>query len=354
MKLAGWGGAGHGSRRGGSLRHLPCLLLCVGCLDRREGPSDTAWEGWEEGRLEGRARVRAATWNVLELGEPGAFDYEATARVLRRLDADVVGLNEIVPDDASALDQLAEDLGYDVVIRLPVQPFGDTGNALLARLPLIDSATPDAGDLSSDSDAEDMTRRPIVARFQLPGSAETLGVVVQHWKSGFDDADVFRRAVDGWRTAQAASGLDDAYVLAMGDVNAEPDEVVVPSVFTQAPGGLPGDFSLGADVEALLDGEGLVSQPYAAMADVGLRPTDAAQRDGSLATRPESGRRIDMVFSNDAVRGAGLQAEVYDSRDDTPEQPGLADGEPRPELTDVNRASDHLPVLVEFRVTPAE
>lgn len=331
------------------MRMLPLLLLTA-CLDRRLGPEDPTWSPWPSSELAGRVPVRVATWNVEGLGVEGAFDFEATVRVLARLDADVVGLNEVLDEEGEALEALASRLGYDTVIHAANQPFGDTGNAMLARLPLVEATTPDGASLSGDPSANDVTRRPVSARFEVPGTAAVLGVVGQHWKSGFEPVDDFRRAVDGARTAQAASALDATLRIVMGDVNAEPDQTYEPATWISLPDGLPPSYDLGSDLAARLGEEGLPASPYALLGEAGLTLVDAAQRDGTLFTRPTSERRIDIVFADDASRAAGLRTEVYDTRDDLPDQPGLADGGDRPELTDVNRASDHLPVLVELRV----
>ena len=73
-----------------------------------------------------------------------------------------------------------------------------------------------------------------------------------------------------------------------------------------------------------------------------------ATRDGDPATRPVSGRRLDYQFVNDAVMGAWLRSEVFDSRDE--ELPGIADGADPTSYNDSNHASDHLPVLIEIRL----
>ncbi|MCB9682340.1 MAG: endonuclease/exonuclease/phosphatase family protein [Alphaproteobacteria bacterium] len=330
---------------------LLSVVLATGCYDQFRNADDPDWTGWDAAATTQRVPVRVATWNVQSLGEPASTGYEAVASVLRRLDADIVGLQEIDDVDVAALYTLADELGYNVVVPPPRQPYGTLGNGILARFDAVDSSTPSAADLSGDLRADDMTRLPVVFTTKVPGTDVELTVVTQHWKSGFEEEDAFRRAVDGWRTAQAADrGADSDILLVMGDTNAEDGEDHAgPDVWTAAPP-LSVNLSLGDDLVALLAGEGLPNDPYVPLRARGLEPVDLAQRDGTLGTRPSSGRRIDRIFAGDAARAAGLRGEVYDTRDDTADQPGLADGLPKPGVNDTSRASDHLPVLIELRL----
>lgn len=327
------------------------VLALLGCGDPRTiGEDDPDWSSWDDAPTAERLPVTVATWNVQELGAPGTEDYESALRVIRRLDADVLGLNEIDESERTWLQELAEDAGYSTVVLPPDQPFGSIGNALLSRFDGRRVETPDGAALSEDPGAHDLTRRPVVFTAGIPGTDAELTVVVQHWKSGFEEADVFRRAVDAERTAQAAElGEASDFLIVMGDVNEDlVDLEAEAQVFDALPEDLPGDYSLGDDLWADVQGEGLAYAPFGVLEALGLEPVDALQRDGESATRPTSGRRLDYVFASRAVRDARLETEVYDCRDEAIE--GLAVGTPVPGSNDCNHASDHLPVIVRFEV----
>jgi endonuclease/exonuclease/phosphatase family metal-dependent hydrolase len=313
---------------------------------------DPDWGGWPSGEARQSEPLRIATWNVEGLDAPGSIRFEAVRTILDRLDADVVGLNEIDTVARGNVQSLADALGYDVVVTATDDQFGEAGNAVLARIELIDSELPTAAELSGDPSANDVTRRPVVVTLRVATSGQTLTVVSQHWKSGdLDPIDVFRRNVDGIRTAQAiAAHADSDLQVVMGDVNAELGEVPAgPALFTEVPAGAPFSFRLGSDVAARVAADGLVNDPFAPLRDVGLVPVGAVQRDGEPATRPESGRRLDYLFVNDAAGGAWPRTEVYNTRHDA--LPGLADGgDVAPGYNSSNHASDHLPVLMEIRV----
>lgn len=330
-------------------RWLPWTLM-IACGDPRTLDDDGDWTSWGDAPTGQREAVRVANWNVESLGAVGDDGWTATRNVLARLDADVVGLNEIVDVDIDALHALADELGYPLVLTHPDQPYGDLGNAVLSRLEEIQTTFPSAADLSGDGRATDLTRLPVVHVARLP-SGEELTFITEHWKSGFEPADELRRTIDGVRVAQAAaSRVSSDLLIVMGDVNEEITNVPGdPERFVSVPGGMPDDYTVGSDVSAAMTGDGLVHDPFAPLLDQGLSIVDCAQRDGTIGTRPSSGRRIDYAFVNAAVRRAGLSAEVYDSADDA--RPGIADGGEPPGYNDSNHASDHLPLLLEFQVT---
>lgn len=297
-------------------------------------PSDTP-------TLPGPQTVRLAVWNIQSVGSESSDQYAAAQEVLRRIDADVVGLNEVDSGEAPAVLSLAEALGYDVVIVPDSNPFGGLRNALLSRLPVASSDVPTAAELSGDPAANDLTRLPVTA--SISAGTRGLLVVVQHWKSGWDDDDEFRRAVDAHRTAQAAGGGAGAPVI-MGDINSELDDrTETPASFTALPGGMPSGYWLGADLYDSLP-SGLDNDAFAPLEAAGLVSVDARQLDGRDATRDPSGRRLDYVWLEPGL-AAGARAEVYDSRDEVGGLPKAGTAPPRE--TSLN-ASDHLPVIVEL------
>jgi endonuclease/exonuclease/phosphatase family metal-dependent hydrolase len=289
-------------------------------------------------------QVRIATWNVEALGYPGSEEYEAVAKILARIDADIIGINEIDAPEVGHIKTLGTDLGYTHVTVPSTNPFGDIRNAILTRLPVLDSAIHKPPELSGDAGANDVTRYPVSVTVD---AGRPLTVVVQHWKSGFDDDDEFRRAVDSLRTAQAAESASD-WVVAMGDVNQDVGEPPwSPARFTDIPAGMPSGYQLGNDLTAALTGDGIANDAFEALSAVGLEIIEAQQLDGRYATRDISDRRIDYILGTEAVR-ATAAGEVYDSRDESSD--GLSkSGEAPPRETSAN-ASDHFPVLVDFTV----
>ena len=197
--------------------------------------------------------------------------------------------------------------------------------------------------------ARDLTRLVPVLELQVEGAAGRLGVVGTHLKSGFEDADYVRRAVDAVRTAQAADLLSDAdATLVMGDFNEDLADApsAVPALVAPVVG-LPPDWTLGADLASDFEGSGLRYDPFAPLVDRGFSAIDAERRRGGVATRPSSGRRIDYAWfaGEDGARVTG--AEVYSSADEA--WAGLADG-PTPPYDASLFAADHLPLLVEVEL----
>ncbi len=322
---------------------LAALAACTRRLpttaDGHTGDSDTPGEPVEH------APVRVLTWNVETLGDPSSDEHQAVREVLRRLDADVVALNELVDFEEDALAELADALGYDFHLVPDDNPFGPMRNALLTRLPVVASRTWTSEDLSGDDRANDVTRWPLSVTVEVDGG--TLALVGEHWQSGFYESDTFRRCVDAERVGQVADAVDADVVVVAGDVNAELDDGVgSPAAWTSIPSDVPSSFWLGADLYARMSDEGLPNDPFAPLRDRGLEVVDAAQRDGRTGTRDSSGRRLDYLFLGGDAEVLG--AEVYDARDDgSGGLPKAGDPPPR-DVTE--RAADHFPVFVDLRL----
>jgi len=325
------------------MRWLPFLIIAA-CGLPSPTPEDFGDDDDDVTLPSEPQQVRIATWNVEALGYPGSEEYEAVATILARIDADIVGINEIDAPEVGHIKTLGSELGYSHVTVPSTNPFGDIRNALLTRLPVIDSAIHKPPQLSGDSGANDVTRYPISVTVD---AGQPVTVVVQHWKSGFDDDDEFRRAVDSLRTAQAAD-TGSPWVLAMGDVNQDIGEPPwSPDRFTSIPAGMPSGYQLGNDLSGAMGADGIANDAFQALHAVGLDIVDAQQLDGRYATRDASDRRIDYILGTDAVLATAV-GEVYDSRDEGPGGLEKA-GEAPPRETSAS-ASDHFPVLVEFTV----
>lgn len=338
------------------VRTLSVLLLsamAAGCGERRvvETPP---WGGWSDAPPPARVPLRLATWNVESVGVEDSPTWLALVDVLQRLDADVVSLQEVGELERDDLEALASRLGYGEVVVDESIPFGDLGNAVMSRVPIVDASVFDGEELAGGP-ARDLTRGLVSVRVQPPGSAVEVGVVGMHFKSGFEVSDIFRRAVDAARLGQALGGLDASdVVLAMGDVNAEPGQVTDPKSFDALPEGLPDSYLLGADITGRLSDEGLAADPFALLGETGWSRLRLRQRDGDEATRPSSGRVIDHVFVDGRADRIPVRGEVYQCEDDTAEQPGVADGDPLDNINSCLRASDHLPVVVELSLSAVD
>ena len=336
--------------------HLIVLLL-VGCSDSlpsketgeataTASPSQTT--GTPSATVDGEPvgkRVRFASWNIESVGRDGSEQLEAMKDVLRRIDADVVGINEVDEGETQQLRAAAEDLGYTTVYVPNSNPFGDLRNAVISKLPVRSTTAWKSATLSSDTRANDMTRWPLEVVVDVDGIP--VRFVVQHFKAGFDAADTFRRAMEGARIGQIANNNADApLVVIAGDFNAEPDEVNSPREWTFTPSGLPSSYALGSDLVADL-GDGLANSNFDALSSSGFVDVEAMQPDGRDATRDVSGRRLDYLWVSPAIASrCAIQAEVYDARDDASSALTFAGSPPAREAT--AQASDHFPVIADI------
>jgi len=335
------------------VRLMPLVLLVVACSPATT-PTDPATHDTDtDVPVVQGVVVRVVTWNVQGLGTAGSTEGQAERAVLARIDADVVGLNEIDEDQRSRLDSLAADLGYNTVYYPPSNPFGGLRNAILTRLPVVDIGAPTPAQLSGDAGANDCTRRPVRVTIDVPDAADDLTVVVNHWKSGFDLTDRFRRTLDGIRTAQAADTGTAAVV--MGDVNAELDDMPEsPATWSYVPDGLPRAYRVGDDQRDALQAEGLPNSAFAALRSAGLTPIDALQLDGRPSTRPSSDRVIDYILVSETLV-EHVDSEIYDSTDEG-QAAGLPKAGEAPDRGVSDQASDHLPVFADLTLerAPAE
>ncbi len=295
-------------------------------------------------------RVRVVTWNIETVGEQGSPEYQATLAVLARINADVVAVQEVGSDaDASQLLNLASDLGYGYTTVAEAGPFGSDRCAFMSDLLMLPGKSWTAAELSGDPGANDLTRYLLSAEVDVSGAGDYLHLVVNHWKSGKANEDEYRRAIESQRIEQLATRLATAQepYLLMGDVNADVlDAPPTPAVFTALPSGLPADFHTGSDIQALLANGGLPNDPFAPL--VGWATlVNAFQLDGSDATRPESGRRLDYLFASPSLTVAG--AQVYDCADEGLPGGLPLSGQPLAAAT-CAVASDHLPVFSEVLV----
>jgi endonuclease/exonuclease/phosphatase family metal-dependent hydrolase len=259
-----------------------------------------------------RALVRVATWNVHDLFDaedrlvpPGAGDavppaYEVEAKldrvaaVLRRVDADVVLLQEV--ENATILGDLAARAGYPEARLVEGNDPRGIDVAVLARLPLLAYVSHLA---DRDGAGRPLWPRDCVEAHLAAGDGARLVLLGSHLSSALSD-DGTRRALQAARLRELADGAragGASLVVAGGDLN---------------------DVAASAALAPLL-GDGVWVEPAAAL------PPELAW------TWFGAGRReaLDHLVVPRASAGAVLHAEVMGG-------------------ADVEAASDHRPVVLDL------
>ena len=128
------------------------------------------------------SRIRVVTWNVHGfVGTDGVLDVDRVAGVLRELDADIVGLQEVdrratLADGTDRLERVCTLTGHHATFGPTARlPLGRFGNALLTRRPVTNVEHFDVsmgsweprGILSADLSVGDALLRVIVTHFGL-------------------------------------------------------------------------------------------------------------------------------------------------------------------------------------------
>ncbi len=326
----------------GPFRRIPRFFLVIALL-ATAGP----------GRADG---LRGATYNSGGFGTPGSTGWNALVAVLRRVDADVVALQEIHGSaDLDHLDDLAEAAGYPFHAASEVSGTlsGNLRNGVLSRFPVARTESWSAAELSGDPGANDITRDMFVAWISVDPGLHPWAFLVVHLKAGTSDTDRFRRQVEVRRVVQALDRIREetpgAPIVLLGDFNEDPRNGPFGSpVFEELPPGLPATYRLGNDIEFPV-----VYDPFATLEDAGMFLLDAAHEDDpdDPVTHPPTLRRLDLLWLEE--HGATTGTEVYDACDDNGvDDPPPGDrlpkaGDPLPCGTSAN-ASDHLDVFGDF------
>lgn len=322
--------------------------------------------------------VRVATFNIQNgPGAPGSSDYESTKAVLGRINADVVGFQEILNNGTTNCipnwQQIAEELGYDHV-SIGTSASGAQRLGYFSRFPVAST-----NNLASTPPANEFTRRPFRAVINVPGAAKPLVVWNMHHKAdetGAPDTDYgngnnqLRRAVEAWRIVQdinayrASNPTHDEFVV-LGDLNDDISQTNSQSAqfsqmdydsFKANTALLPVSFVMGTDIEFPILYRSFPDDRYALAG--GLQRLDLRQQNGtSAATRPASSRTLDYILVSPAIRTNVLGAprgEVYHSQLDTISTPGMPKaGKPLAFGTSL-AASDHLAVFADIEMEDAE
>lgn len=329
------------------LVHLAAALVIVGPCFAQD---DSARRfGIAQPPAKTTGALRLATYNVLNLFDDiddphlsernediddtkPASELAGVAKTIRRIDADIIALQEI--ESKSALmafrDEYLSDMGYDHIVSVDSGDPRGIENAVLSRYPIqhielwpgleLGGVHPDLfGNKANWYAGQPLVfkRSPLRVDVRVPGEEDEqdylLSLFVVHHKAS--------RGNDYWREAEAGKLVEliqelesespKRNIAVLGDFNAEPEA-----------------RSVGVYVEA-----GLVDLSGA-----------GSEADSGAWVTHESGRRIDYVFVNTA-----FAAEVREGGQfvlGTPARPEGADWRTTPAPS--GYASDHYPVVVEF------
>lgn len=312
-----------------------------------------------------------ASYNAEGLGAPDAEpglpereSWDALVAVLRRLDAELVLLQEISgADEVALVPRLAAEAGFahHAVSDISGTLSGGLRTACLSRLPLLGSRSWTAAALSeafggvAEPPANDVGRDLFAVLADAGGPSPWLAFSL-HLKSGGASSDRFRRQVEALRLLQAIElELEEApgaRVVLAGDFNEDPRDPPSGESWSELPPGLPASYQLGSDLVLPIEHD-----LFGTLAAAGFALLEAGREDepGIVLTRPQSGRRLDLLWI-DAEAGA-CGTEVYEAcADDGVDGGSWGDwlpkaGEPLDcGLTEL--AADHLPVLADLRRLP--
>lgn len=309
------------------------------------------------------ASLRLVAYNVQGVGWTDSDEWNALGTTLRRLDADLVCIEEFEDGDTAALGDLAEALGYSMPIQAATSPGigGELRNACMGRLPATRIESFTASDLSSDPTANDVGRDFLAVRAEAAPGCH-VSVLAIHAKSGEEPLDLFRRQVEFERLVQAIARVRAEYpddpLVVMGDFNENLDDSQIGTVFDALPNGLPPTYVLGDDIQLPL-----TYDPFASVLSTGLTMVDATQEDSELrntwsAFEAGDGVRLDYVFLDTPARIELGGVVVYnacldDGADAPPDGAWLPlTGEPVPCWVGP-AASDHLPIVADLQL-PAD
>ena len=297
-------------------------------------------------------QIRVASFNVRDgLGPATNAAFLAVHDVLQRLDADIVGLQELLRAEIPAFTNLAATLGYAHTTIGHDQPYRRHVLGWMSRFTLLE-----VHEVTSPAGADELTRLPLRITVDVPCAKNPVALWNLHHKATPDRTSQFRRAVEAVRLGHDVHAWTNAMTAAdfvvLGDMNAWPAESQ-PHTFTNVPGDLPAYYTLGPDIGFPLAYRVFPQERYA---QFGACPVDCLQQDGTnLVTHPITTQRFDYVFVSDSIRdhpaGAPL-GEAYNSALDAAGNGLPKCGNPLPQPTSTN-ASDHLAIFADLHLPDA-
>lgn len=300
--------------------------------------------------------IRVATYNVrLGLGPAEITDPNnsnlmrptPTAAVLKRIDADVIGLQEIDTNDLARgyVEEFADFLGLDHIF-IPETALDTTSRVvILSRYPFLPASRTS---ILSPPGANDVTRAAAAVIVDVPNTTKDPTIVNAHLKCCFEPDDPFRRSVEMARIRQylesrSLSGGDN--VIVMGDFNLIGQNDLR---FSSLPPGLPPSYRLGNDIR--FDVEYFID-PTRYFSGLGITNPGSRQQDGvSRETfRGSSSSILDYLLFSSAISARTPKTEIYNSNLEATFAGLPKSGDPLPAATSAD-ASDHYPVFGDLRL----
>lgn len=237
-------------------------------------------------------RLRVATWNVWWRFGPWEERQPAIAETLRRIDADVIALQEVwdVDDGRGQSEALADTLGYEHVFAAGFDA-GEAsfGNAVLSRWPI---AASDTRTLPTTPSTDEFR---VALKVEVDGPRGPIELYTTHLNWRYDESHVRQAQVRALSEFVGESTGRAVPPIVCGDFNAEPD----------------------SDEIRMLTGRAAVPVPRLVFVDAWDVAGNGAgftwSNNNAFAARDlEADRRIDYVFVGwRKARGAG---HVVDAR----------------------------------------
>jgi 1,4-alpha-glucan branching enzyme len=295
--------------------------------------------------LRASTSLRVACFNVENgLYPTNTASYQDTATILKRINADVVGLCELMVTNGAT--RVGDNTNFTTLsseLGLPFAEF-DTNNTphragIASRYPIVETVWVD-GTTNS--------RRIPLARIAVPGAENSLWVAMLHLKAqdSISRSEQHQRAAELYLLRQA--------IIANCDV--QNDSIVI-----------MGDFNLVSPDDWIFDGPGYtgVNYPLPAPKDANgyfvpeqIFKLDARHAGPVGETYTWRGDRrfepgpLDHIMVNTPVHALGVASEVYDVAKDASGIDGLAKYGARPPPT-ADYGSDHLPVFADMQMADA-
>lgn len=321
----------------------------------------------------GAKQVRVATFNIQNGPDaPGTSDYEATKAILGRINADIVGIQEIVITKTNDWQRMGAELGY------PHVHLGNTNSSggllgYFSRWPLqvtnLSSPT-NVASISNSLPPNEFSRRPMRVVVSVPDAAKPLVIWNMHHKANDTNtanhpANQFRRAIEAQRIVQDINAYrsnnptHDEFVM-LGDLNENIFETSGQAVqFTRADYDIlranadvfASSYRLGVDIQFPVLYRAFPDDRYSA-AGGGLRRLDLRQQNGTwTGTRGGANVALDYLFVSTALTN-GVRGEIYNSEFE-PAFPGLPKSGVALATNTSRAASDHFAVFADIQMRDA-